>query len=73
MKTTVDIPDKVLKDAMRFTKAATKRECIVKALEELNRRERVERLIKELGQSDSFMSLDELLEMREADKKRSYL
>ena len=35
MKTTVDIPDKMLRDAMRHTKAKTKREAIVKALEEI--------------------------------------
>jgi Arc/MetJ family transcription regulator len=35
MKTTVNIPDKVLRDAMRHTKAKTKREAIVKALEEM--------------------------------------
>jgi Arc/MetJ family transcription regulator len=73
VKTTVDIPDKVLEDAMRFTKASTKRECIVRALEELNRRERVGRLIEMLGKSDTFMTLDELIKVREADKNRTYL
>ncbi len=72
MKTTVDIPDKVLKDAMRFSKASTKRECIVSALEELNRRARAEELITLLGQSDTYMSPEELMEMREADKNRTY-
>jgi Arc/MetJ family transcription regulator len=72
MKTTVDIPDKVLREAMRNTKAATKRECIVKALEELNRRERVEKLLKVLGKSDTFMSIEELMAMRQADSTRTY-
>jgi len=46
MRTTVDIPDETLKDAMRFTKAKTKREAIVKILEEFNRRRRMAELVK---------------------------
>jgi Arc/MetJ family transcription regulator len=38
MKTTIDIPEKVLRDAMRFTKAKTRREAVVTVLEEFNRR-----------------------------------
>ena len=37
MKTTVDIPDNELEDAIRFTKAKTKREAIVGAVAELTR------------------------------------
>lgn len=33
MKTTINIPDATLADAMRFTGAKTKREALVKALE----------------------------------------
>jgi len=36
MKTTVNIPDKYLADAMRFTNAKTKREVIVTAVQEFN-------------------------------------
>jgi Arc/MetJ family transcription regulator len=32
MKTTIDIPDAALADAMRYTGAKTKREAVVKAL-----------------------------------------
>ncbi len=38
MKTTVDIPDHVLRDAMRNTRSKTKRTAILTALEEMNRR-----------------------------------
>ncbi|MBJ7285949.1 MAG: type II toxin-antitoxin system VapB family antitoxin [Akkermansiaceae bacterium] len=41
MKTTIDIPDTALADAMRFTGAKTKREAVVKALESYNRQQRV--------------------------------
>ena len=37
MKTTVDIPDNELEDAIRFTRAKTKREAIVGAVAELTR------------------------------------
>ena len=35
MKTTVDIPEDELKDAMRFTKAKTKRAAVVRVLEDV--------------------------------------
>ena len=65
MKTTVDIPDKTLKDAIRFSKAKTKREIIVRALDEYVRRERVERLIAKFGTMDGIMTQEELRKMRE--------
>ena len=34
MKTTIDIPEKELEDAMRFTRATTKREAVVTALKD---------------------------------------
>jgi Arc/MetJ family transcription regulator len=67
MKTTVDIPEQLLSDAMRFGKASTKREAVVMALEAFNRRARLEALVGMLGQSDTFMTLEELLAMRMAD------
>ena len=49
MKTTVDIPENELKDAMRFTKAKTKREAVVRVLEEFNRRKRMAELVRHYG------------------------
>jgi hypothetical protein len=61
MKTTVDIPDRELKDAMRFTKAKTKREAVVRVLEEFNRRRRMAELVKHAGAfSDSFPTNQEI-------------
>ncbi len=65
MKTTVDIPDKTLKDALKFSKAKTKREIIVWALDEYVRRERVERLIAKFGTMDGIMTQEDLRKMRE--------
>lgn len=52
MKTTIDIPDEALKSAMRFTGAKTKREAVVKALEEFNRQQRVKELVASFGTWD---------------------
>lgn len=61
MKTTVDIPESELKDAMRFTKAKTKREAVVRVLEEFNRRRRMAELVKYSGTfSNSFPTNEEI-------------
>jgi Arc/MetJ family transcription regulator len=59
MKTTIDIPEKTLADAMRFTGAKTKREAVVKVLEEFNRQHLVKDLIASFGTLD-FASNDEI-------------
>jgi len=59
MKTTIDIPEKTLADAMRFTGAKTKREAVVKALDEFNRLQRVNQLIANFGTLD-FASNEEI-------------
>ena len=64
MKTTVDIPDKELADAMRFTEAKTKREAIVTAIQEFNRRKRVAELIKHAGTCKDLISVEKLFEQR---------
>lgn len=68
MKTTIDIPDKELQEAIRHTGAKTKKEAVVKALEDFNRRHRLARLAGMLGTCEDFISQDDLKTMRE-DKK----
>jgi len=60
MKTTVNIPDSDLADAIRFTKAKTKREAIVTAIQEFNRRKRN----KYAGTCKDLLSVEELLQQR---------
>jgi hypothetical protein len=60
MKTTIDIPECTLADAMRFTGAKTEREAVVKALEDFNRRERVEAFLKLAGSCPDFPTNDEI-------------
>lgn len=65
VKTTIDIPDKELKEVMKFTGAKTKREAVVVAVADFNRRKRLENLAGMLGTFEDFMTLDELNKMRE--------
>lgn len=60
MKTTIDIPEKALEDAMLFTGAKTKREAVVKALNEFNRIQKVEKLLAAAGSMLDFPSNDEI-------------
>ncbi len=64
MKTTVDIPDRELEDAIRFTKAKTKREAIVTAIQEFNRRKRMAELTQHAGTCKDLVSVEELLQQR---------
>ena len=52
VKTTIDIPESVMADAIRFTGAKTKREAVVMALEEFNRQQRVKDLVASFGTWD---------------------
>ena len=64
MKTTVDIPDVELADAIRFTRARTKREAIVTAITEFNHRRRMAELAQRAGSCPDMMTADELRQLR---------
>ena len=66
MKTTVDIPEKELHEAMRHTGAATKREAVVTAIMDFNRRRRLAKLVERFGTFDHFLTHDELRRSRSA-------
>ena len=68
MKTTIEIPDEDLQQVMKYTKAKTKREAVVYAIKDFNRRKRLAQLAKVLGTFEDFMSQDDLKKMRE-DRK----
>ena len=67
MKTTIDIPEKELRDAMRNTGARSKREAVVTALADFNRRRRLERLAEQFGTFDDFVTPEELQHRREEE------
>jgi Arc/MetJ family transcription regulator len=68
MKTTIDIPEGTMEEAIRFTGAKTKREAVVTAVERFNRLRRLEELNARVrGQFRDFMTQADLKAMRAAD------
>jgi len=65
MKTTIDIPDQELQEAMRYLGAKTKREAVVAALSDFNRRNRMAALASTLGTFKEFITPAELRRQRE--------
>ena len=65
MKTTIDIPDNELKEVMRLTGAKTKKEAVVTAIKEFNRRRKLEKVLAKLGTFKDVMTQEELRKMRE--------
>ncbi|MDE3067590.1 MAG: type II toxin-antitoxin system VapB family antitoxin [Verrucomicrobiota bacterium] len=67
-KTTIEIPETTLDEAMKFTGAKTKREAVVTAVERFNRLKRLEKLNARVrGQFRDFMTQADLKAMRTAD------
>ena len=64
MKTTIDIPENELADVIRFTRAKTKREAVVTAVADFNRRRRMAELASYAGTCPDLMTMDELREQR---------
>ena len=69
MKTTIDIPDATMEQAMKFTGAKTKREAVVTAMEKFNRLQRLRELNARIkGTFVDFMTQEDLKAMREDAK-----
>jgi Arc/MetJ family transcription regulator len=64
MKTTLDIPEGLFEEAIRHSKARTKRAAVILAMEEFVRRAEMKSLADSLGDSETFMSPQELMELR---------
>ncbi len=67
MKTTVDIPENDLLDAIRLTGAKTKRDAIVTALQDFNRRKKMAELVKYTGTFESMMTNEEIEALNDLD------
>ncbi|MEO7932671.1 MAG: type II toxin-antitoxin system VapB family antitoxin [Chthoniobacterales bacterium] len=67
MKTTIDIPESDLSDAMRLTGAKTKRDAIVTAVQDFNRRKKMAELVKYFGTFESLMTNDEIEALNDLD------
>lgn len=64
MRTTIDIPEQELRDAIRFTNARTKREAVVRAISDFNRRMRMAELVRHAGTCEELMTVEELRRAR---------
>ncbi|WP_305907277.1 type II toxin-antitoxin system VapB family antitoxin [Methylomarinum sp. Ch1-1] len=60
MRTTLDLPENLLNEAMKVTNTDTKTAVIVKALEELVRKSKISGLKKYRGKIDLEINLNEL-------------
>jgi len=66
VKTTIDIPESVLSEAIRHTQARTKREAILTAVERFNQLKRLEALNARIrGRFKDFMTQADLRTLRE--------
>ncbi len=64
MRTTLDLPENLLNEAMKVTHTNTKTGVIVKALEELVRKSKISDIKKYKGKFDLGIDLDELRDRR---------
>ncbi len=60
MRTTLDLPENLLDEAMKITRTSTKTGVIVRALEELVRKSKISDLKKFKGKIDIDIDLDEI-------------
>jgi Arc/MetJ family transcription regulator len=67
IRSTIDLPDNLLRDAMQLTGLKTKREVVTLALDELVRRRRLDDLRSMLGRTDFDLTQEDLERMRADD------
>lgn len=66
MKTSIDIPDNVLEEAMRYSGASTKREAILTAMRDFIRRRKMADLVRHEDTCEDLMTVEELEAMRKS-------
>jgi Arc/MetJ family transcription regulator len=64
MRTTIDIDDNLLKEAMKETSSTTKKDVVEEALAELIRARRIEKLRRMIGTYEIGITPEELRRMR---------
>ena len=64
MRTTLDLPENLLDEAMKITSTSTKTGVIIKALEELVRKSKINDIKKYKGEFDLDINLDALRDRR---------
>ncbi len=64
MKTTLDLPEDLLREARSLTSVKTKRGLVIRALQELVRRRRIERLFERAGRREFRLDNADLERLR---------
>ena len=64
MKTTIDLPEKELAEAMKHANTIIKTEAVARAVSEFNRRARLAKLAEKLGTFRDLITPEELQKMR---------
>ncbi len=64
MKTTIDIPQNELREAMKYIHSKTIKETVVYALTDFNRRQRLIRLANKLGTFSNLITTEDLKKAR---------
>ena len=74
MKTTIDIPEQILEESIKFTGAKTKRDAVIAAMESFNRRARAEAFVKSINEGPplDLPSNDELEAAELAEGNRAF-
>jgi len=67
MRSTVELPDDLIRAAMKLTGLRTKREVVVAALDELVRKRRLDGLRARLGRGNFALTQEDLERMRAED------
>ena len=67
MKTLIDIPDDLMKELLKWSKAKTKKAAVTLAITEFLNRKKREKLISLMGKLDLNMTQVDLERMREDD------
>ena len=66
MKTTLDLPEDLLREARELTSVRTKRGLVIQALRELIRRRRIERLFERAGRKEFALDNADVNRLRHA-------
>jgi len=67
VRSTVDLPEELVREAQQLSGLRTKRGVIIAALQEFVRRRRLERLRARLGQTDLALTQEDLERLRAED------
>jgi Uncharacterized protein conserved in bacteria (DUF2191). len=68
MKTTIDLPEEELAEAMKHAKTKTKTAAVALAVAEFNQRHRMAALTRHFGTFKDFMTQEDLKRMRESGR-----